>query len=187
MKLLLFDRVLCAEPLAAESVTLMTDSALLHPGNPLFVADFAPEFIIDIMAAVTITRLGKSITEKFAHRYFSALTPVARMVPVINGEPVRHGCPTLTDFDNSIVIGESMPLDTLAPTLEIQCAGNRFTLSLDDCRFGQAVELLSRNMTLKMGDIIATGRLPFSLPATPGTRLELTTADSSPLLRLKLK
>lgn len=188
MKLLLFDRELYAEPLTAESVTLMTDSALLHPGNPLFVADFAPEFIIDIMAAVTVSRLGKSISAKFADRYFNALTLMARLVPVIDGEPMRHGNPTLTDFDNSIVIGESLPLDTLPDAVEFRCGDQSCTIGLADCRFRQAIELLSQNMTLKMGDVIATCRLPLTLPVTPGTRIELSTAaHPHPLLRIKLK
>lgn len=174
MKLLLFDREEYNKKLTPESVTLLTDSALLHPGNPLFVPDFAPEFIIDLMPAITISRLGKSIPLKFAERYFTSICFLARVVPVIDGTPVRHGSPSVTDFDNAIIIGQSLQIDTIPEPLSLLCNGETVEFKISEAMFNEAIELLSQNITLKMGDVIATCRLPIHLKATIDSRVKLS-------------
>ncbi|MBD5191829.1 MAG: hypothetical protein HDS88_02960 [Bacteroidales bacterium] len=188
MKLLLFDRDICDDALLPESVTLLTDSALLHPGNPLFVPDFAPEFSIEIMPAITINRLGKTIPAKFAERYYASLTFIARVVPIIEGAPLRHGNPTVTNFDNAVILGQSIPLEDLPQQFTVRCNDTEIPVDLTRCQFNRAIELLSQNITLKIGDIIATSRLPLTIPATINTRVELTTQlQPTPLLKFRIK
>ncbi|MDE6266297.1 MAG: hypothetical protein K2M07_02990 [Muribaculaceae bacterium] len=188
MKLLLFDREQADESLTPESVTLLTDSALLHPGNPLFIPDFAPDFIIDIMPAITVNRLGKSIPCRFASRYYSVLSLIARVVPVIDGEEVRHGNPTLTNFDNAVITGPTIPLDSIPEKLSLTCDGKEIILDTQKCLFDQAIELLSNNITLKIGDIIATSRLPIKIPAKIDSRVEITgCSNATTFLKFRMK
>ena len=188
MKFLLYDREIPSDTLTPESVTLMTDSALLHPGNPLFVPEFAPEFIIEIMPAAVINRLGKNIPAKFAPRYYNSLTFLARVVPVIGGAPCRHGSPALTNFDNAVIAGEPLPVDTLPDTLTLNCNGIPMEFDLSEAQFDRAIEQSSTNATLKIGDIIAAGRFRTAFPAAIGTRIELTIPSlSKTLLRFKIK
>lgn len=188
MKFLLYDREISSDAIKPESVTLMTDSALLHPGNPLFVPDFAPEFVIELMPAAVINRLGKNIPEKFADRYYSSLTFLARVVPVIDGMPCRHGSPSVTNFDNAVIAGATLPVSSLPPSFTLCCNGTPFEFNTVEARFDKAIEISSANATLKIGDIIATGRFGIAIPAEIGTRVELTIPSlSENILRFKIK
>ena len=50
------------------------DSALLKDGKPFFVPDFMGRIDHEAEVVVRICRLGKSIPERFAHRYYDAVT-----------------------------------------------------------------------------------------------------------------
>ena len=50
------------------------DSALLKPGKPFFVPDFMGRIDYEAELVFRICRLGKSIPERFAHRYYDAVT-----------------------------------------------------------------------------------------------------------------
>jgi 2-keto-4-pentenoate hydratase/2-oxohepta-3-ene-1,7-dioic acid hydratase in catechol pathway len=50
------------------------DSALLRPGRPFFVPDFAKRFDYEAELVVRISRIGKDISERYAHRYYDAVT-----------------------------------------------------------------------------------------------------------------
>ncbi len=50
------------------------DSAILRGGKPFFVPDFAQRFDYEAELVVRISRLGKDVSERFAHRYYDAVT-----------------------------------------------------------------------------------------------------------------
>ena len=50
------------------------DSALLKDGKPFFIPDFMGRIDYETEIVVRISRLGKGIPEKFAHRYYDAVT-----------------------------------------------------------------------------------------------------------------
>ena len=50
------------------------DSALLKPGRPFFVPDDMGRIDYEAELVIRICRLGKNIPERFAHRYYDAVT-----------------------------------------------------------------------------------------------------------------
>ena len=50
------------------------DSSLLKDGKPFFVPDHLGRIDYETEVVVRICRLGKSIPEQFAHRYYDAFT-----------------------------------------------------------------------------------------------------------------
>ena len=53
-------------------IFLKPDSALLKDGKPFFIPDFSNEVHYETELVVRISRLGKNIAERFAHRYYDA-------------------------------------------------------------------------------------------------------------------
>ncbi len=93
-------------PTSEPDVTIVTDSSITTHKNPLFVPDAIAEYVFELAPAVKIFRLGKSIPVKFASRYYDAITLIARVMPVIDGKPVRNGSAIYTAYDSAIVRGE---------------------------------------------------------------------------------
>ena len=50
------------------------DSAILNQGKPFFIPDHLGRIDYETEVVVRICRLGKNISERFAHRYYDALT-----------------------------------------------------------------------------------------------------------------
>ena len=50
------------------------DSALLKDRKPFFVPDFMGRIDYETELVVRISRLGKGISQRFAHRYYDAVT-----------------------------------------------------------------------------------------------------------------
>ena len=50
------------------------DSALLKDHKPFFIPDWSEQVDYETELVVRICRLGKSIPERFAHRYYDAVT-----------------------------------------------------------------------------------------------------------------
>ena len=59
---------------ACLKATLMTDSAVVRPGTPLFLPDFAVNWRLEIVPVAVISRLGKWIEPRFAHRYYTEVS-----------------------------------------------------------------------------------------------------------------
>ena len=63
------------EALPQEPVIFMKpDSALLKDSKPFFIPDFCEQVDYETEMVVRICRLGKNISERFAHRYYDAVT-----------------------------------------------------------------------------------------------------------------
>ena len=55
-------------------IFLKADSALLKDGKPFFIPDDMGRIEYETEVVVRICRLGKTIPERFAHRYYDAVT-----------------------------------------------------------------------------------------------------------------
>ena len=85
------------------------DSALLKDGKPFFIPDFMGRIDYETEVVVRICRLGKSIPERFAHRYYDALTVGIDFTARDLQEQLRkNGQPwdLCKGFDGSAVIGQ---------------------------------------------------------------------------------
>ena len=147
---------------------LKPDTALLKDGKPFFLPDFAERFEYEGELVVRISKLGKNISEKFAPRYYDAVTVgVDFTARDLQNQLREQGEPweISKGFDNSAVVGDFIPLSELTqPVAELD-----FHLDLDEKTVQQAnsAEMLhsinqiiayaSKFYTLKIGDMIFTG------------------------------
>lgn len=143
------------------------DSALLKPGKPFFIPDFMGRIDYEAEVVVRICRLGKTIPQRFAHRYYDALTLGIDFTARDLQKRLREkGMPweVCKGFDGSAAIGqwvdkgrflnlEALPfhLDINGQTVQQGCTA--------DMLFGidALIAYISQFFTLKTGDILYTG------------------------------
>ena len=143
------------------------DSSLLKSGKPFFVPDFMGRIDYEAELVIRICRLGKNIPQRFAHRYYDAVTVgidfTARDVQQQLREK-RLPWDLSKSFDGAAAIGEWVGKDKF---LDVQAL--RFHLDINgqtvqegctaDMVFGidEIVAYISQYFTLKTGDVIFTG------------------------------
>lgn len=120
-------------------VYTMPDTALHINKRPFFIPDYATPCLMTTHRAVRICRLGRSISQRFAHRYYDAVTLCARFeAPTL--PPAVGRC-----FDECLSVGEWLAKDAEDVSAT--------TSALDDesCR---AIAFVSTFFTLRQGDVI---------------------------------
>lgn len=143
------------------------DSSLLKPGKPFFVPDFMGRIAYEAELVVRISRLGKTIAERFAHRYYDAVTLGVDFTARDLQRKLRsEGLPweLCKGFDGSAAIGEWVDK---AKFLSVQRIGFRLSVNGETRQIGQTADMLytidqliayvSRFFTLKTGDLLYTG------------------------------
>ena len=146
------------------------DSALLKDGKPFFVPDDMGQIDYEGELVVRICRLGKAIPERFAHRYYDAVTVgIDFTARDMQRQARQQGLPwtICKGFDGSAAIGEWMPLPDGSRKdgpngIEFHLDRNGQTVQRGNTRqmlFGidQLIAYLSRYFTLKTGDLLFTG------------------------------
>ena len=86
----------------------LSDTAMLNQGKPFFIPDFAHPCLAGIHLAVRISRLGRSISRRFAHRYYDAVSVCCTFVaPNLLEDLQSKGLPweMATGFDGAACIG----------------------------------------------------------------------------------
>lgn len=143
------------------------DSSLLKSGKPFFVPDFMGRIDYEAELVIRICRLGKNIPQRFAHRYYDAVTVGIDFTARDVQQQLREkGLPwdLSKSFDGAAAIGEWVGKDKF---LDVQAL--RFHLDINgqtvqegctaDMVFGidEIVAYISQYFTLKTGDAIFTG------------------------------
>lgn len=143
------------------------DSSLLKSGKPFFVPDFMGRIDYEAELVIRICRLGKNIPQRFAHRYYDAVTVGSDFTARDVQQQLREkGLPwdLSKSFDGAAAIGEWVGKDKF---LDVQAL--RFHLDINgqtvqegctaDMVFGidEIVAYISQYFTLKTGDVIFTG------------------------------
>lgn len=171
------------EPLPQEPVVFMKpDSALLKDSKPFFIPDFCQQVDYETELVVRINRLGKNISERFAHRYYDAVTVGIDFTARDLQKKLRTGAlpwELCKSFDNSAAIGDFISIDKF---VDVQQLG--FHLDIDGqtvqkgntkdmiFRIDALIAYISRFMTLKIGDLIFTGTPVGIGPVKIGNHLE---------------
>lgn len=143
------------------------DSALLKDGKPFFVPDHLGRVDYETELAVRICRLGKGIPERFAHRYYDAVTVGIDFTARDLQERLRAaGQPweLCKGFDGAAAIGTWIDKDGIGDVqaLDFHLEINGTTVQegfTGDMIFGvdRIVSFISQFFTLKTGDIVYTG------------------------------
>lgn len=155
-------------PNPTEPVVFMKpDTAALKNNKPFFLPDFSNEIHYETELIVKITRIGKNISSKFAHRYYDEIgLGVDFTARDIQRKLKAEGKPweICKAFDNSAVIGNftsklefddvqniDFHLDLNGKTVQ---KGNSSDMIF---RIDELVAHISKYFTLKIGDILFTG------------------------------
>lgn len=143
------------------------DSALLSGGKPFFIPAYTQRCEYETELVVKICHLGRSIPERFAHRYYNEVTVgIDFTARDLQEKARREGLPwdICKGFDGSAVVGRFVPLEQFADVQDLhfhldingQTVQKGHTADMIH-RVDKLVSYLSQFFMLKTGDLIFTG------------------------------
>lgn len=143
------------------------DSALLKDSKPFFLPDELGRIDYETELVVRICRLGKNIPQRFAHRYYDAVTVgIDFTARDLQNRLRAEGKPwdLCKGFDGSAAIGEWVSIEKFR---DIQAIHFRLDINGNTVQEGCSSDMLfkvdeiiayiSQWFTLKTGDILYTG------------------------------
>jgi acylpyruvate hydrolase len=158
------------------------DSALLLDNKPFFLPDFSKDLHHEIELVIKISRLGKNIEAKFAHRYYDEIgLGIDFTARDIQRHLIEKGLPweKAKAFDSSAVLGKFLTKEELGDMGQIlfSLRKNGEVVQSGDSQlmifpFDTIIEHVSKFVTLKIGDLIYTGTPAGVGPVAIGDRLE---------------
>ncbi|HHT34545.1 MAG: fumarylacetoacetate hydrolase family protein [Proteiniphilum sp.] len=153
---------------SSEPVLFMKpDTALLKDGNPFFLPDFSDDVQYETELVVKVSRLGKNISERFAHRYYDEVTVgIDFTARDLQKKQKELGLPweIAKGFDHSAAIGSFISMEEAG---DLQGLSFHLDINGETVQSGNSREMIytvdriiayiSRFFTLKIGDLIFTG------------------------------
>ena len=143
------------------------DSALLSGGKPFFIPSYTSQCEYETELVVRISHLGRSISERFAHRYYDEITVgIDFTARDLQKQLCAQGVPwdLCTGFDGSAVVGTFVPVSRFR---SIQDLHFHLCINGNTVQQGHTADMLhhvdklvsyiSQFFTLKTGDLIFTG------------------------------
>lgn len=143
------------------------DSALNAGGKPFFIPNYTQQCEYETELVVRICRMGRSISERFAHRYYQEVSVGVDFTARDLQRKLRaagHPWDLAKGFDGSAVVGRFVSLDSLPPVQDLHF---HLDINGETVQQGHTADMLhkvdklvsyiSQYFTLKMGDLIFTG------------------------------
>ena len=143
------------------------DISIITRNRPFFYPDFSSDIQYETEIVLEISRLGKHIEERFAHRYYNELTiGVDLTARDLQKKAKQSGHPweIAKGFDGSAPLGKFVNKTdfpdiynlnfSLTKNDEVVQKGNTEDLIFN---FEQLISYISQFITLKIGDLIFTG------------------------------
>ena len=159
------------------------DTALLRNNDPFYIPHFSQEVHYECELVVRINRVGRAISERFAHRYYDEVgLGIDFTARALQRQAIAEGLPwaRCTAFDHSAALSpQFLPLAELGGNVQQL----HFTLDIDGERrqTGSTAEMIftvdrliaavSQYVTLRMGDLLFTGTPAGVGPVYPGNNL----------------
>jgi 2-keto-4-pentenoate hydratase/2-oxohepta-3-ene-1,7-dioic acid hydratase in catechol pathway len=173
------------------------DSAILPKGNPFFIPDWSSDIHYELELVIRIHRLGKTIGQNFANRYYSEIgLGIDFTARDVQDELKKKGLPweKAKAFDGSAVLGtEFLPTESFEDlsNIEFRLEKNGEVVQRGNSKdmifnFDQIVSHVSQYMTLKIGDFIFTGT-PQGVAAVKPDDVLVGFLGEKELLRVKIK
>ena len=162
-------------------IFMKPDSAIIKNGKHFYVPDWLGRVDYEAEIVVRINKLGKSIPQRFAYRYYDAITVgIDFTARDMQRAFIEAGAPweLSKGFDGSAVLGEFRPVE------QYNSDDVPFSLTIDDkvvqsattaqmlFKVDEIIAYISRFCTLKTGDLIFTGTPAGSGPVSIGTHLK---------------
>lgn len=163
-------------------VFLKPDTAFLKNGQPFYIPEFTQDLHYEAEIVLRINKIGKHIDEKFARRYFDAITiGIDFTARDLQNKLKAKGLPweKAKAFDFSAVCGDLVPADDYADmgNINFNLDINGTTVQKGNTglvmyNFNKIIAHVSQYFTLKKGDLIFTGTPAGVGPVKIGDKLE---------------
>ena len=148
-------------------VFMKPDSAVLLKQHPFVIPEFSQEIHHEIELIVKISKVGKHIDTKFAHKYYDEISVgIDFTARDVQDQLKGKGLPweKAKSFDGSAVIGEFLPKKQFnsLENITFELTNNNKTVqkgnaSLMLWKIDELISFVSQYFTLKIGDIVFTG------------------------------
>jgi 2-keto-4-pentenoate hydratase/2-oxohepta-3-ene-1,7-dioic acid hydratase in catechol pathway len=148
-------------------VFMKPDSAILLKQHPFVIPEFSEDIHHEIELIVKISKVGKYIEPKFAHKYYDEISVgIDFTARDLQAKLKAKGLPweKAKAFDGSAVIGDFLPKNQFVSlenvNFELQnnnVAVQKGNSSMMLWNIDELVSYVSQFFTLKIGDIIFTG------------------------------
>lgn len=161
---------------------LKPDTALLRDNDPFYIPEFSKDMHYECEVVVKISKVGKNVQEKFAHKYYEQISlGIDFTARDVQTKLKEKGLPweTAKAFDHSAPLSnvfiskEQLNIDDL--NFQLLINGNEVQKgTTKDWIFhiDKVIAHVSKYMTLKTGDLIFTGTPAGVGPVKIGDRLE---------------
>ena len=162
---------------------LKPDTAMLRNNDPFYIPRFTQEVHAAGGLIVRISRVGRAVSERFAHRYYDEVgVGIDFTARDLQRKFREAGNPweLCKGFDNSAAIGTFVPLEQVGGNVQ----NLDFHLTIDDkevqrghtsdmlFQVDEIIAYVSRFMTLKIGDLLFTGTPVGVGPVSIGQHLQ---------------
>lgn len=171
-------------------------SALLQPHTPFYYPEFTNELHYECELVLRIAKNGKYIQEKFASKYYDAITTgIDFTARDIQTELKNKGLPweKAKAWDNSAVVGKWVPLAEIKDRNKIKFSlqKNKEVVQKGDSQemlfdFDYIVSHISNFFSINIGDLIFTGTPAGVGEVVVGDEIEAFMEEQS-LLTLEVK
>lgn len=148
-------------------IFLKPDSSCLRPGQPFFIPDVFKEVHHEVEVVVRISRNGKHIAKRFAHKYYDEIGLGIDFTARDKQSALKQkGLPweLAKAFDGSALVSNMLPKGDLPPinAIDFSLEKNGMTVqsgNTSDMLFSvdDTIAFVSKYFTLKMGDLLFTG------------------------------
>lgn len=148
-------------------VFMKPDSAVLLKQHPFVIPEFSQDVHHEIEIIVKISKVGKYIEPKFAHKYYDEISVGIDFTARDLQEKLKaKGLPweKAKAFDGSAVLGEFLPKSKFSSleNITFELKNNNKTVQKGDSshmlwKIDELISYVSQFFTLKIGDIIFTG------------------------------
>jgi 2-keto-4-pentenoate hydratase/2-oxohepta-3-ene-1,7-dioic acid hydratase in catechol pathway len=152
----------------AEPVVFMKpDSAILLKQHPFVIPEFTDDVHHEIEIIVKISRVGKYIEPKFAHKYYDEISVgIDFTARDLQAKLKAKGLPweKAKAFDGSAVIGDFLSKEQFSSleNITFELTNNNKSVQIGDSslmlwNIDELISHVSQYFTLKIGDVIFTG------------------------------
>lgn len=148
-------------------IFMKPDSAILLKQHPFVIPEFSEDIHHEIELIVKISKVGKYIEPKFAHKYYDEISVgIDFTARDLQTKLKEKGLPweKAKAFDGSAVIGEFLPKSQFVSleNVTFELTNNNVTVQKGNSNMmmwniDELISYVSQFFTLKIGDIIFTG------------------------------
>ena len=148
-------------------IFMKPDSAILLKQHPFVIPEFSEDIHHEIEIIVKISKVGKYIEPKFAHKYYEEISVgIDFTARDLQAKLKAKGLPweKAKAFDGSAVIGDFLPKEQFSSleNLTFELTNNGKTVQISDSSYmlwkiDELISYVSQYFTLKIGDVIFTG------------------------------